>query len=83
MVWQGSAGDRRPYADHRMVILDRIPKLNFGALGGLAVFMLIFGVLWGAAAWVFHAVAYILLNSTINSVCHMVGYRNYDRGVSA
>ena len=32
--------------DYRVVILDRIPKLNFGALGGLAVFMLIFGVLW-------------------------------------
>ena len=73
-----NTGVTRSGSVHRVVILDSIPKLNFGALGGLAVFMLIFGVRLGAAAWVFHAVAYILLNSTIYSVCHMVGYRNYD-----
>jgi stearoyl-CoA desaturase (delta-9 desaturase) len=69
---------RKYTPDYRVLILDRIPKLNFGALGGLALFMMMFGWIWGAAAWAFHAVAYILLNSTINSVCHMVGYRNYD-----
>jgi stearoyl-CoA desaturase (delta-9 desaturase) len=37
-----------------------------------------FGWAWGLAAWAFHVVAYILLNSSINSLCHMVGYRNYD-----
>ena len=56
-----NTGVPRSGSVHRVVILDRIPKLNFGALGGLAVFMLIFGVQWGAAAWVFHAVADILL----------------------
>jgi len=37
-----------------------------------------FGPVWGLAAWIFHVVAYILLNSMINSLCHMIGYRNYD-----
>ncbi len=59
-------------------LLDRLPLMNYGALGGLAIFMLLFGWAWGAAAWAFHVVAYIMLNSTINSVCHMIGYRNFD-----
>jgi stearoyl-CoA desaturase (delta-9 desaturase) len=72
-------GTIRKYTpDYHVIFLDRIPKLNFGALGGLAAFMLMFGWIWGAAAWAFHSVAYILLNSTINSVCHTLGYRNYD-----
>jgi stearoyl-CoA desaturase (delta-9 desaturase) len=50
---------RKYTPDYRTIILDRIPKLNFGALGGLAIFV-------------------ALLNSSINSVCHMVGYRNFD-----
>ena len=33
---------------------------------------------WGLGAWAFHVVAYILLNSSINSICHMIGYRNFD-----
>ncbi|MEO8027369.1 MAG: acyl-CoA desaturase, partial [Bryobacteraceae bacterium] len=32
----------------------------------------------GLAAWGFHIVSYVLLNSSINSICHMVGYRNFD-----
>jgi stearoyl-CoA desaturase (delta-9 desaturase) len=64
--------------DYQPIVLDRIPHLNFGALGGLLIFALMFGPLWGALAWSFQALAYILLNSTINSVCHMVGYRNFD-----
>ena len=32
----------------------------------------------GVAALLFHMVAYVLLNSSINSLCHMIGYRNYD-----
>jgi stearoyl-CoA desaturase (delta-9 desaturase) len=50
----------------------------YGALAGLAIFMLLFGWAWGLAAWACHVVAYILLNSSINSLCHMVGYRNYE-----
>src|SRR5216684_2626406 len=36
-------GTVRKYTpDYRAMILDRIPKLNFGALGGLAVFLCMF-----------------------------------------
>jgi stearoyl-CoA desaturase (Delta-9 desaturase) len=58
--------------------LDKIPGLNWGAFGGMAIFMLLFGVWWGLAAWTTHVVLYVLLNSSVNSVCHMVGYRNFD-----
>ena len=40
--------------------------------------MLMFGVWWGAAAWLTHVVLYIFLNSSINSICHMIGYRTFD-----
>ena len=58
--------------------LDKLSILKYGSLGGLAIFMLLFGWAWGAAAWFAHVVLYIFLNSSINSVCHMVGYRNFD-----
>jgi stearoyl-CoA desaturase (delta-9 desaturase) len=58
--------------------VDRLPIGGFGIYVGLAIFMLLFGWKWGLAAWGFHIVAYILLNSSINSLCHMLGYRNYD-----
>lgn len=59
-------------------LIDRLPLAGYGALGGLAIFALMFGWLWGAVAWVVHVVAYILLNSSINSICHMIGYRNFE-----
>ncbi|MBM3775578.1 MAG: hypothetical protein FJW37_10510 [Acidobacteria bacterium] len=69
---------RKYTPDWKNDLLDRIPGTRFGALAGLAIFCLMFGPAWGLAAFLVHAVAYILLNSTINSVCHMVGYRNFD-----
>lgn len=69
---------RKYTPDYRPDFLDRIPGIRFAPLAGLAIFMLLFGPAWGLAAWVFHVVAYILLNSMINSLCHMIGYRNYD-----
>jgi stearoyl-CoA desaturase (delta-9 desaturase) len=69
---------RKYTPDWKNDLLDRIPGMHFGSMGGLAIFMLLFGIGWGAAAWGFHVVAYILLNSTINSVCHMIGYRNFE-----
>ncbi len=59
-------------------VLDRMPLFGFAILGGLGIFMLMFGWAWGLAAWLFHAVTYILLNSSINSICHMIGYRNFN-----
>ena len=69
---------RKYTPDWKPDVLDRIPGLEYGALGGMAIFMLMFGVWWGLAAWWVHVIGYILLNSSINSVCHMVGYRNFD-----
>jgi stearoyl-CoA desaturase (delta-9 desaturase) len=70
-------------------LIDRIPLSGFfGPIAGgslLALgFMLIFGLtFWpglflGTACMVVHAGIYIFLNSMINSVCHKVGYRNFD-----
>jgi stearoyl-CoA desaturase (Delta-9 desaturase) len=58
--------------------IDRIPGVEWAALGGVLIFCLLFGPWWGLAAWTVHALLYVLLNSAINSVCHMVGYRNFD-----
>lgn len=63
--------------DWKNDLLDKMPGIQWAGFGGLAVFMLLFGIGWGAAAWGTHAVLYVLLNSAINSVCHMVGYRNF------
>jgi len=71
---------RKYTPDHKPDVIDHLPgfKHGFGAYIGLGVFMLMFGWAWGPAMWLFHGVAYILLNSSINSICHMIGYRNYD-----
>jgi len=62
---------RRYTPDWKPDVLDKIPNFQFAALGGLAIFMLLFGVWWGVAL-------YIFLNSSINSICHMIGYRTFD-----
>jgi len=64
--------------DWKEDLIDRLPLRGYTVLGGLVIFMLMFGWAWGAAAWAVHGVLYILLNSSINSVCHMVGYRNFE-----
>lgn len=64
--------------DYREDFIDRIPGIEWSALGGLAIFVLLFGSAWGAGMFLLQAVVYILLNSSINSICHMIGYRNYD-----
>ncbi|HEX5430900.1 MAG TPA: fatty acid desaturase [Bryobacteraceae bacterium] len=69
---------RKYTPDYRPDLIDRIPLIRFGVVGGLAIFIVMFGWAWGLAAWSFHVVGYILLNSSINSLCHMLGYRNYD-----
>jgi stearoyl-CoA desaturase (Delta-9 desaturase) len=69
---------RKYTPDYRPDLIDRIPGIRIAPLVGLAIFVWMFGWAWGLAAWGFHAVAYILLNSSINSICHMIGYRNFD-----
>ena len=75
---QNEATVRKYTPDYKPDLIDRIPGGGYGAYVGLVIFMLLFGWAWGLAAWGFHVVAYILLNSSINSICHMIGYRNYD-----
>ncbi len=69
---------RKYTPDYVPDIIDRTPGAKYGVLAGLGVFMLMFGWAWGLGAWAFHVVAYILLNSSINSICHMIGRRNFD-----
>ncbi len=70
---------RKYTPDYRPTWVDRIPLLPYwGVFGGLAIFAALFGWWGGLGAWLFHIVAYILLNAAINSFCHMVGYRNFD-----
>ena len=69
---------RKYTPDYKADLVDKIPGIRYGVLGGLVIFMLMFGWAWGLAAWAFHVVAYILLNSSINSICHMMGRRNFN-----
>jgi stearoyl-CoA desaturase (Delta-9 desaturase) len=64
--------------DWKEDVIDKIPGMQWAPLGGILIFSLMFGPWWGMAAWGTHALLYVLLNSAINSVCHMVGYRNFE-----
>jgi len=71
---------RKYTPDYRPDAIDRLPTFiqNWSIFIGLAIFMAMFGWLWGAVAWLVSIVTYVLLNSSINSLCHMIGYRNFD-----
>lgn len=72
---------RKYTPDYKPDLIDRlVPRgiQNYGLYLGLIIFMVMFGWKWGLAAWAFHIVGYVLLNSSINSLCHMIGYRNFD-----
>lgn len=68
---------RKYTPDWKEDLLDRLPFMEYAFLGGLGIFMLLFGPAWGAGLYLLQAVVYILLNSAINSLGHMVGYRNF------
>jgi stearoyl-CoA desaturase (delta-9 desaturase) len=55
---------------------------NRGLLGltiGTVALCLVLGVWWGLLAAALHAVMYVfVLSSSINGLCHHVGYRNFD-----
>lgn len=70
-------------------LIDRIPKAGtVGPALGAAILAVIYGPLFGlgfwtgaalgVASWYLNAGMYIFLNSMINSVCHKIGYRNFD-----
>lgn len=69
---------RKYTPDWKADAIDRVPFVECGALIGLGIFVLLFGWLWGAVAWATYVVLYLFLNAAINSLCHMVGYRNFD-----
>ena len=71
---------RKYTPDYRPDALDRLPRFvqNYSIFLGLGIFMLLFGWAWGLAAWIVNMLLYVLLNSSINSLCHMIGYRNFD-----
>lgn len=69
---------RKYTPDYRPDLLDKLPLQGYGVFLGLGIFALLFGWQWGAAAWAAHIVLYVLLNATINSVCHKIGSRNFD-----
>jgi stearoyl-CoA desaturase (delta-9 desaturase) len=55
---------------------------RFGFLGlstGIAGLCLVLGLWWGLLAAAIHAFMYVfVLSSSINGLCHYVGYRNFD-----
>ena len=70
-------------------LIDRIPNQGtVGPLLGIAILACSFGWFLGTSFWLgavmgvatafVNAGFYILLNSMINSVCHKVGYRNFE-----
>lgn len=64
--------------DYRSTLLDRFPLAAYGPVFGLGIFILLFGPLWGSVGMASNVVFYILLNASINSICHMLGYRNHN-----
>jgi stearoyl-CoA desaturase (delta-9 desaturase) len=78
-VASDAATVRKYTPDYKDTVLDKFAFLGgYCVVGGLALFILSFGLAWGFGLFVFHAVTYIFLNASINSLCHMVGYRNFD-----
>lgn len=70
---------RKYTPDYKGDLLDKIPGWNrWNIYAGIGVFMLMFGPAWGIAMFLVNAVGYIFLNASINSICHMIGYRNFD-----
>ena len=63
---------------------DRWDKLFFnhgltGLLVGIAILCLVLGIGWGLLAAGLHAVLYVfVLSSSINGLCHHVGYKNFE-----
>lgn len=60
-------------------VLDRLPGVAYAAVLGPLCFWWVFGFWWGVGLWLCQAVAYVLLNSSINSLGHGIGYVNYRR----
>jgi stearoyl-CoA desaturase (Delta-9 desaturase) len=70
---------RKYTPDYRGTIIDKLPgQARVGLLFGMAIFVSMFGWAWGISLYIAQGITYILLNASINSICHMMGYRNFD-----
>jgi stearoyl-CoA desaturase (delta-9 desaturase) len=69
---------RKYTPDYRPTVLDTLRADYWGVLAGIGLFTLMFGWAWGLGLYIGQAVIYIFLNSSINSLCHIVGYRNFN-----
>jgi stearoyl-CoA desaturase (Delta-9 desaturase) len=50
-----------------------------GVVVGIAMLIVILGVGWGLLAALIHGIVYVfVLSSSINGLCHTVGYKNFD-----
>jgi stearoyl-CoA desaturase (Delta-9 desaturase) len=67
--------------DIRLDVFDKA-AFRFGFVGpliGIAGLCYVLGVWWGALAAAIHLVMYVfVLSSSINGLCHYLGYRNFD-----
>ncbi|HZW54335.1 MAG TPA: fatty acid desaturase, partial [Candidatus Elarobacter sp.] len=51
----------------------------YGLVGGTIALCFVLGLGWGLLAAGIHAVMYVfVLSSSINGLCHAVGYKNFD-----
>jgi stearoyl-CoA desaturase (delta-9 desaturase) len=51
----------------------------YGVVGGTVALCVVLGIGWGLLAAGVHAVMYVfVLSSSINGLCHAVGYKNFD-----
>ena len=69
---------RKYTPDYRPTVLDAVRADYWGVLAGIGLFAWMFGWAWGVGLYLGQAVVYIFLNSSINSLCHIVGYRNFN-----
>ena len=70
---------RKYTPDYKGTIIDKIPgQARVGLALGMAIFVLMFGWAWGIGLYIGQGITYIFLNASINSICHMIGYRNWE-----
>lgn len=74
--WRNDWIDRIPYAGKLGPILGAaMLAVSFGWLLHVTFWT---GAVLGVGSWYLNAGIYIFLNSMVNSVCHKIGYRNFD-----
>jgi stearoyl-CoA desaturase (delta-9 desaturase) len=70
---------RKYTPDYKGTIIDKVPQQNrIFMIFGIALFVWMFGWAWGIGLYLVQGIVYIFLNASINSICHMLGYRNFD-----